>query len=162
VKDTDDDLELESFDFNFDIDAVDKSINNGTQKNITQPEANNLTIAEKYKLPVNSGTDSEIAASPLINSDPTQEDSFSEFDFSFDFDTPLENKDSEFSKDSDFFDLNVSDLTDMDEYETKIDLAKAYVDMGDATAAKVIAEEVLGKGTRDQKLAAQALLDELR
>ena len=49
----------------------------------------------------------------------------------------------------------------MDEFETKIDLAKAYVDMGDAEAAKSIAEEVLNKGSKEQKAAAQAILDQL-
>ena len=50
----------------------------------------------------------------------------------------------------------------MDEYETKIDLAKAYIDMGDIDAAKTIAEDVLAKGSKQQQQAAQALLDELK
>ena len=49
----------------------------------------------------------------------------------------------------------------MDELETKLDLAKAYVDMGDADAAKDIAKEVLEQGTVEQKKIAKALLDEL-
>ncbi len=57
--------------------------------------------------------------------------------------------------------FGVSDLTDMDELETKLDLAKAYVDMGDADAAKDIAKEVLEQGTVEQKKTAKALLDEL-
>jgi len=56
----------------------------------------------------------------------------------------------------------VSDLTDMDELETKMDLAKAYVDMGDPEAAKAIAEEVLEKGSQEQKQAAQAIIDQLQ
>ena len=59
------------------------------------------------------------------------------------------------------YESEVADLTDMDEYETKIDLAKAYIDMGDAEAAKVIAEEVVEKGNEDQKKEAQAVLDKL-
>ena len=55
----------------------------------------------------------------------------------------------------------VSDLTDMDEFETKIDLAKAYIDMGDEAAAKSIAQEVLAQGNDVQKLEAQAILDRL-
>lgn len=162
AKETDQDLELETFDFNFEIDDIDKSNTNTASEMIDIPEIHNIDIAENHSLAVNSTFEPDISALHKKQPDALQEDSFSEFDFSFDFDTPLENKDSEFSKDSEFFDLNVSDLTDMDEFETKIDLAKAYVDMGDASAAKIIAEEVLGKGTRDQKLAAQALLDELR
>jgi FimV-like protein len=57
--------------------------------------------------------------------------------------------------------LMVSDLTDMDEFETKIDLAKAYIDMGDTDAAKDIAQEVLEKGTDAQKQEAQAIIDKL-
>ncbi len=162
AKDADHDLELGTFNFNFDIDEIGKSSNQEVSEIIATPETHNLEIAENHNLSVNSTFEPDISALHAMKPEALEEDSFSEFDFSFDFDTPLENKDSEFSKDSEFFDLNVSDLTDMDEFETKIDLAKAYVDMGDASAAKVIAEEVLGKGTRDQKLAAQALLDELR
>ena len=162
AKDTDQDLELETFNFNFDLDEIGKASNQEAPEIIVTPQTASLEIAENHNLSVNSTFEPDISAIHAMKPQALEEDSFSEFDFSFDFDTPLENKDSEFSKDSEFFDLNVSDLTDMDEFETKIDLAKAYVDMGDATAAKVIAEEVLGKGTRDQKLAAQALLDELR
>ena len=52
-------------------------------------------------------------------------------------------------------------LTDMDEQETKLDLAKAYIDMGDARTAKEIAEDVLQKGTDVQKKEAQALLEKV-
>lgn len=86
-----------------------------------------------------------------------EEESNSEFLFNFDFDTPLQN-----ISNSEEFDLSVSDLTDMDEFETKIDLAKAYVDMGDAEAAKSIAQEVLLKGSKEQQLTAKALLEELK
>ncbi len=48
-----------------------------------------------------------------------------------------------------------------DETETKIDLAKAYIDMGDLEMAKIIAEEVMKTGNEQQKAAAQALLSEL-
>ncbi|MGZ5009543.1 MAG: FimV/HubP family polar landmark protein [Methylobacter sp.] len=80
-----------------------------------------------------------------------------DFDFNFDLDLPLTASDQSSQNDE----FGVSDLTDMDELETKLDLAKAYVDMGDADAAKDIAQEVLDQGTAEQKKAAQALLDEL-
>ena len=62
--------------------------------------------------------------------------------------------------DQDRFD--VFDLTDMDQLETKLDLAKAYIDMSDADAAKDMAWEVLEKGTAEQKKIAQALLNDLK
>lgn len=83
------------------------------------------------------------------------------FDFNFDFDLESVSKnisDDSFPAD---LDLGVSDLTDMDEFETKIDLARAYIDMGDSDAAKDIAKEVLDKGSPEQKKVAQAILDEL-
>jgi pilus assembly protein FimV len=52
-------------------------------------------------------------------------------------------------------------LTDMDELETKIDLAKAYIDMGDTEAAREIAEDVLARGNAEQKREAQAIIDGL-
>ncbi len=80
-------------------------------------------------------------------------------DFDFDFDPPGATASDEPSNVESAND--VSDLTDMDELETKIDLAKAYIDMGDADAAKGIAKEVLEKGSEEQKVAAQAVIDQL-
>lgn len=86
------------------------------------------------------------------------EDLSGDFDFNFDLDMPLTTRDKESNQYGEF---GVSDLTDMDELETKLDLAKAYIDMGDADAAKDIAREVLEQGSAEQKKVAQALLDEL-
>ena len=55
--------------------------------------------------------------------------------------------------------LEVFDLTDMDELETKLDLAKAYIDMSDTDAAKDMACEVLEKGTSEQKKIVQASIE---
>lgn len=83
-----------------------------------------------------------------------------DFDFDFDFDevpaaSAIETTDSVKN------DTEVSDLTDMDEFETKIDLAKAYIDMGDDAAAKSIAQEVLAQGNDAQKLEAQSIINRL-
>ena len=58
--------------------------------------------------------------------------------------------------------LDVFDLTDRDEMETKLDLIKAYIDMNDAETAKKLACEVLEKGSTEQQKVAQALVDELK
>lgn len=52
-------------------------------------------------------------------------------------------------------------LTDTDEVATKLDLARAYVDMGDHEAATEILNEVLGDGNDEQKQEAQELLDKM-
>ncbi len=52
----------------------------------------------------------------------------------------------------------VLDLDSTDEVTTKLDLARAYVDMGDEEGAKSILEEVVKEGSDDQKQQAQELL----
>lgn len=47
------------------------------------------------------------------------------------------------------------------EVATKLDLAKAYQEMGDATGAREILEEVLAEGDAGQRDAAQAMIDQL-
>jgi pilus assembly protein FimV len=54
-----------------------------------------------------------------------------------------------------------SSLTDMDEHETKLDLAKAYVDMGDEASARDILENVIRKGNEQQRLEAKTWLDRI-
>ena len=49
----------------------------------------------------------------------------------------------------------------MTEVGTKLDLARAYIDMGDPEGAKSILEEVLGEGDTGQRSEAQALIDAL-
>ena len=49
----------------------------------------------------------------------------------------------------------------MTEVGTKLDLARAYVDMGDPSGARSILEEVLDEGDEGQKQQAQHLLDSL-
>ncbi len=49
-------------------------------------------------------------------------------------------------------------LADTDENATKLDLAKAYIDMGDMEGAKDILQEVLTEGNGNQKEEAKGLL----
>ena len=49
----------------------------------------------------------------------------------------------------------------MTEVGTKLDLARAYVDMGDPGGARSILEEVLDEGDESQRQQAQQLLDSL-
>ncbi|MCG8125646.1 MAG: hypothetical protein N0E55_17055, partial [Candidatus Thiodiazotropha taylori] len=44
---------------------------------------------------------------------------------------------------------------------TKLDLARAYIDMGDNEGAKSILEEVVGEGSENQQKEAQELLSNL-
>ncbi|WP_422138299.1 FimV/HubP family polar landmark protein [Endozoicomonas sp. ALC020] len=50
-------------------------------------------------------------------------------------------------------------LSDDDEAATKLDLARAYIDMGDIEGARDILQEVLESGSDEQKQEAQALME---
>ena len=50
---------------------------------------------------------------------------------------------------------------DLSEVGTKLDLARAYVDMGDPDGARNILNEVLSEGSASQKQEAQRLLESL-
>jgi pilus assembly protein FimV len=49
----------------------------------------------------------------------------------------------------------------MTEVGTKLDLARAYIDMGDPDGARSILDEVLEEGDSGQRQEAQKLLDDL-
>ena len=48
-----------------------------------------------------------------------------------------------------------------DPIDTKLDLARAYMDMGDADGARAMLEEVMNEGSQMQRDAAQRLIDSL-
>ncbi len=50
---------------------------------------------------------------------------------------------------------------DVDEVSTKLDLARAFIDMGDTEGARGSLEEVMSEGNEDQKTEAKALLDQI-
>lgn len=120
---------------------------------------------------------SDDTAKLRIEKDQSTED-FEGFDFSFDDEdglsssadsNSLDEEDINFDMEMAFDDSNsqndtggVSDLTDMDELETKLDLARAYIDMGDDDSAKEIVKEVLQHGTEEQQKIAKALMVDLK
>jgi len=55
---------------------------------------------------------------------------------------------------------DVGEFSD-DPIDTKLDLARAYLDMGDADGARAMLDEVMNEGSQTQKDAAQRLLDSL-
>lgn len=66
---------------------------------------------------------------------------------------------SSMSDDEAEFDL--SNLDDVDEISTKLDLARAYLDMGDHDGTRGILEEVLADGNDEQKQEANDLMEKL-
>ncbi len=66
---------------------------------------------------------------------------------------------NDFADDEDDFDL--SSLDDVDEVSTKLDLARAYLDMGDHEGTRGILEEVIAEGNDEQKKEASELMSQL-
>lgn len=58
-------------------------------------------------------------------------------------------------------DFDLSSLDDVDEISTKLDLARAYLDMGDNEGSRGILEEVLAEGNDEQKQEASELMAKL-
>ncbi|MBL1321936.1 MAG: hypothetical protein COA63_012885 [Methylophaga sp.] len=63
---------------------------------------------------------------------------------------------------TDDLEFDIGDFDEVDEAETKLDLAAAYVDMGDPDGAKNILNEVLQEGNDEQKSRAQIILNNLK
>ena len=57
--------------------------------------------------------------------------------------------------------FDIGDIDEIDEAETKLDLASAYIEMDDADGARSILNEVLAEGNEEQKIRAQTILDSL-
>jgi pilus assembly protein FimV len=75
-----------------------------------------------------------------------------------DFEEPTAAVDS-LSDIDDIGDLMLPD--DVDEVSTKLDLARAFIDMGDTEGARGSLEEVLSEGNDEQKAEAKTLLDQI-
>jgi pilus assembly protein FimV len=147
--------EIESVDF--DLDASPEA--EVTDNIVLDSELDTEESLENFDFSGDESVSTE-STSPSEEPETKEAESFETFDFDFDTEavepTPISAIDAQHDLDD-----GVSDLTDMDELETKIDLAKAYVDMGDSDAAKNIAEEVLKNGNEEQKKVAQEIIDQL-
>lgn len=90
--------------------------------------------------------------SPTPESLEVSDDEFGDLQFISDADSAFDEEDED--SDLDF-------LSDTDEAATKLDLARAYFEMGDRAGAKEILDEVVKEGTEEQANDAKALLEKL-
>lgn len=79
-------------------------------------------------------------------------------DNSLDFDLAGFDLDDEDGEDGETGD---GQLADLDEVSTKLDLARAYIDMGDSDGARSILDEVIEEGTDEQRSEAHEILQRL-
>ncbi len=94
-------------------------------------------------------TDSGPAAGD-VGAEAAVADADSQWQYESDSDVAVDEAVAEYSAGAD-------DAQQWDETATKLDLAKAYVDMGDAEGARSILDEVLAEGNEDQKKQAAEL-----
>lgn len=135
-KDIDDDLL--SFDTNFTVNE--------------EKEADDS--AESESLDINVTEDQQDDALSIDELSPVSADDVSADEDAYN----LESESKDASPDLQF---DIGDLDDLDEAETKLDLASAYIDMGDPDGARSILKEVIAEGNDDQKGRAQDLLSSL-
>ena len=177
-------------DFDFDIDSDsggDEGIDDvfaeleaattGNEVADTAPESSDADAGLDLDTPL----EAEKAAEPVVESsdDNSLDFDVSGLDFNLDAEssdeTPAETAEDDNSLD---FDMSTSELAatdsgddlggltddafgEVDEVGTKLDLAKAYVDMGDSDGARSILDEVLEEGDDAQKAQAKELLGAL-
>ena len=110
-----------------------------------------------------SETDSGPATSEMEFSMETAEDDTTSFDLGGSFDSGTESMGEPTADDMAVGALESDDLDigGGDEVGTKLDLAKAYIDMGDPDGARSILDEVMSEGNDSQKSEAQSLLDQI-
>ncbi|MGW8309877.1 MAG: FimV/HubP family polar landmark protein [Thiogranum sp.] len=73
----------------------------------------------------------------------------------------LEDYDMEVSAEPDEEAEGDGELTELDEVSTKLDLARAYIDMGDSDGAKSILDEVMEEGSDNQRDEARDIMEQL-
>lgn len=117
--------------------------------------------SELEHLSVLGSTDSRDEQVPSIDDEPDflgleiEDSPIEELDISAEFDRDRERGRSDSSEDDFVF------ADDGDPLSTKLDLARAYIDMGDDDGARQILEEVVAEGNDEQQRDARELLDRL-
>ncbi len=152
--DTNDNASIEddsnSLDFNLDSTDATEEMNPARAGSMEFELGSSLDIDPVADTNIES--ESELMDLGLDDSSDNSE-STAEIDASgLDFDLP----DNDLSLDDDL-DLSAG----MDEVGTKLDLAKAYIDMGDSNGARSILDEVIDEGNDSQKQEAQELIHQI-
>jgi len=162
--------------FNLDLDQVDEP-DEANEKSLgsefpgvdssDEEIANEADLALDFDLSdLNLDSDNEDEQQEVRAEEETHDNTLEFNSFSRELPEVAEENNSAAADPIDQEDLDLSaeefDLTDMDELDTKLDLARAYVEMEDVDAARDILEEILEQGDENQKQDAQTLLDKLR
>ncbi|MDA3869562.1 MAG: hypothetical protein PF589_06385 [Gammaproteobacteria bacterium] len=161
--DLEDSAETDEADLDFDI-----SMDAETETETEEAAPVNKTEEKDDELDTDFSTDMSDEAAPISK---TEEDDALDTEFGLDmsekadveseegeFDLSAEAADYDLSVDEDLEGMDLSEPLDADEINTKLDLARAYLDMGDHEGARDILEEVVEGGNAEQKKEAEDLM----
>jgi len=141
IKDAEEGLDFD-LDLSFDADA------NAEQPDSVEPAPS-----------INSAEQPEASAPELKVAMDSVEPDAMELDTALDFDLEGFELGSEAETEAEL--EGDGELTDLDEVSTKLDLARAYIDMGDPDGAKSILDEVMDEGNDDQKDEARGIMAQM-
>ena len=141
--------------------GLDFNLDMGESSTEAEPAAGSLDF--DLDLGAGSETASSPAASEMEFSMDMAEDSTTSFDLGGDFDSGTQSLTEPTADDLTLGEFGSDDLDigGGDEVGTKLDLAKAYIDMGDPDGARSILDEVMDEGNDTQKSEAQSLLGQI-
>jgi pilus assembly protein FimV len=142
-----------SLDFNLDMGADDVM---STQELEAEPDMTATVLTDDNALDFNFDMGDAVTAESTMEQNIKEPVSIDDNDFDLNLDMG-DSLDEELS-----LDMNLDDeLVSSDEVGTKLDLAKAYIDMGDPEGARSILSEVMDEGSSTQKEEAQELLGQI-
>ena len=141
-------LDTESNDNQNSVESAEPSLDDDVVLEFSRPESIPDNLVEDLSIDLNVENEPEA----LQTGDASELDSYL-----VGSDVETVPREKEQSMDDDF-----DSLTDMDEVETKLDLAKAYVDMEDSGAAQDILREIFEQGSEEQKTEDQDLMEKLQ
>lgn len=134
----------------------------GETEAVEEPEA---ASEEEFSLDIEASELDIEMDMPVEKETPAEEDSVEIDSSELDFDMSSDSTDAPEAEAAPAAkvsgDVDLSDLGDVDEINTKLDLAKAYLDMGDHEGARDILDEVLAGGNDQQKKEADELISQL-
>jgi pilus assembly protein FimV len=168
------DLELDSEEFDLDMGVADKVIDSADEPENLDLELDSAQTLDSEDFDFDLGDmseNSEDDADAELNIEAFDFDEDSQTDELASLSTALDNLADETRGAEDTLDADLASLTEDaesldflsggDEVGTKLDLARAYIDMDDTDGAREILEEIVTEGDDEQKSQAKALLGEL-
>lgn len=169
----------EALDFDIDL-SVDESPDSHTEPSTDKIDADLAASTVEFEMPdidadlaaPSSGPEDDDAGNPMLDTQTEFEDAIRELSEFVDTnlpdnsastshdDAPVVSSSTSVMGDDDADDL-LSEDNDQDESDTKIELAQAYIDMGDSEGARSILQEVIEEGEDKHKKQAQSIIETL-